>query len=80
MTECEFFTPEALHQLDELESHIAAKGSPVTAARYIDSIVAYCENLQTFPHRGTRRDDIRSGLRTLGYRRRVTIAFGRRHG
>ena len=31
--------------------------------------------LRTFPHRGTRRDDIRAGLRTLGYRRRVTIAF-----
>ena len=35
----------------------------------------YCENLQTFPHRGTRRDDLRPGLRTLGFRRRVTILF-----
>nr|WP_234896269.1 type II toxin-antitoxin system RelE/ParE family toxin [Sinorhizobium meliloti] len=49
-----------------MESHIAAEGSPITAARYIDSIVAHCENLRTFPHRGTRRDDIRPGLRTLG--------------
>jgi plasmid stabilization system protein ParE len=45
------------------------------AAQYVDSIVDYCENLRTFPHRGTRRDDVRPGLRTLGYRRRVTIAF-----
>ena len=29
----------------------------------------------TFPERGTRRDDLRSGLRTTTYRRRVTIAF-----
>jgi toxin ParE1/3/4 len=69
------FTPEALNQLDELESHIAGAGAPIAAARYVDSIVDYCENLRTFPHRGTRRDDIRPGLRTLGYRHRVTIAF-----
>jgi toxin ParE1/3/4 len=28
-----------------------------------------------FPERGTRRDDLRPGLRIVGYRRRVTIAF-----
>ena len=28
-----------------------------------------------FPERGTRRDDIASGLRTVGFERRVTIAF-----
>jgi len=28
-----------------------------------------------FPQRGTARDDIRSGLRTVGFERRVTIAF-----
>jgi hypothetical protein len=27
------------------------------------------------PTRGTRRDDIRAGLRTVGYRRQATIAF-----
>jgi toxin ParE1/3/4 len=26
-------------------------------------------------HRGTRRDDIRPGLRVVGFERRVTIAF-----
>lgn len=69
------FTPEALQQLDELEAHIAGVGSPIVAARYVDSIVDYCENLHTFPHRGTRRDDLRPGLRTLGFRRRLTILF-----
>lgn len=69
------FTPETLQQLDELEAHIAGVGSPIVAARYVDSIVDYCENLHTFPHRGTRRDDLRPGLRTLGFRRRLTILF-----
>lgn len=75
MTHIVHFTPEAREQLDELENHIAGEGSPIVAARYVDSIVDYCESLRTFPHRGTRRDDLRPGLRTLGYRRRVTILF-----
>ncbi len=28
-----------------------------------------------FPHRGKPRDDIRPGLRTVGFRRRVVVAF-----
>lgn len=31
--------------------------------------------LETSPARGTRRDDIRPGLRTIGFERRATIAF-----
>jgi plasmid stabilization system protein ParE len=31
--------------------------------------------LQTFPERGTKRDDIRQGLRTMGFERRATIVF-----
>ncbi|MFZ5678058.1 MAG: type II toxin-antitoxin system RelE/ParE family toxin [Pseudomonadota bacterium] len=75
MTHTIHFTPEALQQLYELETNIAAVGSPIIAARYVDSIVDYCENLNTFPHRGTLRDDLRPGLRTLGFRRRVMILF-----
>ena len=75
MTHTVHFTPEALDQLDKLEVDISGAASPAIAARYVDSIVDYCENLQTFPHRGTRRDDLRPGLRTLGFRRRVTILF-----
>jgi toxin ParE1/3/4 len=31
--------------------------------------------LETFPKRGTQRDDIRRGLRTIGFERRATIVF-----
>ena len=31
--------------------------------------------METFPERGTRRDDIRPGLRTMGFERRATIVF-----
>lgn len=31
--------------------------------------------LAEYPERGTKRDDLMSGLRTIGFERRVTIAF-----
>jgi toxin ParE1/3/4 len=69
------FTPEAEAQLTELYHYIAAAASPEVAAHYTNSIVTYCESLQTLPHRGTQRNDIRPGLRITSYRRRVVIAF-----
>lgn len=69
------FTPEAESQLVELFHYIAAAASAEIAARYTDSIVTYCESLRTFPERGAKRDDIRPGLRTVAYKRRVMIAF-----
>ncbi len=47
----------------------------MVAERYTTAIVQYCRSLSTFPQRGTRRDDIRPGLRLLGFRRRVTIVL-----
>jgi toxin ParE1/3/4 len=69
------FAPEAEAQLFELYRYIAAGESPEVAARYTDSIVTFCESLQTLPHRGIQRDDIRPGLRITNYRKRVAIAF-----
>ena len=69
------FTPEALEQLEELYAYIAQAASPVVAQRYTDAIVTYCESLQTFPLRGTRRDDVRPGLRITNYKGRTVIAF-----
>lgn len=69
------FSPEAEAQLAELYRYIAGQGAPLNAARYTDAIVAYCEGMGTFPHRGTRRDDIRLGLRITNYEGRAVIAF-----
>lgn len=69
------FTPEAQEQLAKLYRYIAAAASPEIAAHYTDAIVTYCDGLQAFPHRGTRRDDIRPGLRITNYKKRVVIAF-----
>lgn len=69
------FRREALAQLDDLYDFVAAAGSPMAAANLIDAIVAFCEDLAPFPLRGIARDDIRPGLRTLGFRRRAVVAF-----
>lgn len=70
------FAPEAQQQLDAIEDYIAlASGYPAVAEQFVDDIVAYCESFERFPERGTQRDDLLPGLRTVGYRRRVTIAF-----
>lgn len=69
------FSPEAEEQLSELFHYIAAAASPGIAERYINAIITYCETLDTFPLRGAKRDDIRSGLRVTNYRGRTVIAF-----
>jgi plasmid stabilization system protein ParE len=68
-------SPEARAHLDDLYSYIAAAASPLTALRFIDAILDRCETLKDFPNVGIQRDDILPGLRILGFRRRVSIAF-----
>ena len=69
------FTPEAEEQLADLYRFIAAAASPITAERYTSAIIAHCEGMHTVPNRGTRRDDIRPGLRITSYKQRAVIAF-----
>lgn len=39
------------------------------------AIFDYCDSLATFPMVSVARDDLRPRLRTIGFRRRVVIAF-----
>jgi len=68
-------TAEAEGQLDAIYRYIADHSYEERAAAYVGRIIECCQGLSTFPERGTRRDDIRSGLRLIGFERRVTIAF-----
>jgi len=69
------FAPEAEEQLVHLYRHLAGAASPDVAARYTDAVITYCESLCLFPERGSRRDDVRPGLRITHYARRTVIAF-----
>lgn len=42
---------------------------------FTDAIIGFCQSFTTFPNRGTRRDEIRAGLRIIGFRHQATIAF-----
>lgn len=75
MTHSVVFRPEAEADLIELYRYIVDTSGTARAGAYITRIEAACMGLAVFPERGTRRDDIAPGLRTLGFERRVTIAF-----
>ena len=69
------FGPRAGWQPVRLRIYLAETAGRRTALAYEKRIIARCRKLRTFPHRGTRRDDIMPGLRLIGCERRVTIAF-----
>ena len=69
------FAPEALDQLVALREYIALAATTTIAENYVGSIVSYCEGLGLFPHGGTAREDIRPGLRTSSFRKRVLVAY-----
>lgn len=67
--------PEARKDLFEIYNWIADAVGPQTALRYIERLETYCAGLALASERGTQRNDIRMGLRTIGFERRATIAF-----
>ena len=69
------FSPEAREDLEGLYDYIALHGHPATALAYVERLETFCLQLCDFPERGMRRDEIRHGLRTTGFERRVTLAF-----
>lgn len=69
------YTPAAERDLLLLYDYIAERSGADRAKAYTDTIQARCVGLAFFPERGTRRDDIRRGVRIIGFERRVTIAF-----
>lgn len=69
------YARRALRDLKRIQQYIAQDGRPANAKAFVQAIVAKCDGLAAAPHQGTRRDDLLPGLRTTGFRRRVTIAF-----
>lgn len=75
MTRRVVFSPEAQDDLRQLSLYIAERSGTARAIAYLDRIEARCLGLRDSPERGTRRDDLWPGLRTMGFEQRVTIAF-----
>jgi toxin ParE1/3/4 len=68
-------TRQVKAQLNSLYEYIAFEASLEIADRYIDALMDRIASLTDFPRRGTPRDDLRPGLRTVPFRRRLTIAY-----
>lgn len=75
MTREVVFAPEAEDDLLQIYDFIADRASPERAYAYAERIRSYCLAFDAFPKRGLRRDELRRGLRIVGFERRVTIAF-----
>jgi len=69
------FSRAAQVDLEDLFDWILERAGREAATRYAQGLREYCRSFARFPHRGTRRDDLRPGLRTIGFRRQVLIAF-----
>ncbi len=69
------FAPEARNDLIAIYDWIADRAGPGVALGYIERIEAFCLKLSVGSHRGSPRDDVREGLRIIGFERRVNVAF-----
>ncbi|MET3858729.1 type II toxin-antitoxin system RelE/ParE family toxin [Rhizobium sp. OAE497] len=69
------YHPEAEAELDRLYADIALEAGDWTAGDYVDGVISFIEGLETFPERGTVRESRITGLRIIGYRRSVSVAF-----
>lgn len=69
------FSPEALEDLSGMLEWIAGAANVDIALAYTNRLEKFCLSLSVASERGTSRDNIRSGLRTVGFERRVTVAF-----
>jgi len=70
-----FITPQAQRDLDQLQRYLSDRFSPTNAEKYVRRLIAACKSIGLAPHRGTQRDDLRPGLRVIGFERRVAISF-----
>lgn len=69
------YHPKAEAELDKLYADIAVDAGTRIAGDFLDGLIAFIEALDTFPERGTVRESRVPGLRVIGYRRSVSIAF-----
>ena len=65
----------AIEDLIALHQWVSAEADIPTADGYLARIEERMAALSNFPHRGSPRDDLIAGLRTLTFERRLLIAY-----
>lgn len=69
------FAPEARDDLLHIHDWIESSSSPSVALSFVERLETCCLSFDLAAERGTRRDDIRPGLRVVGFERTLTLAF-----
>lgn len=69
------FTKEAGEQNSTLYQELATGASSATANRIVMDIAKRCERFGEFPFLGRARPDIRTGIRTFVFDRRIVVAY-----
>ena len=69
------FTPQARNDLLSIGDWIAERAGVDVALSYTARLEAYCGGFEFAGERGRQRDDLRPGLRVVGFERRVAIVF-----
>jgi toxin ParE1/3/4 len=69
------YSPRAERQLNEINDWITRSASADVANRFLTAVRAHIESLSTFPMAGRARGDIRAGLRTATFKKRMVVAY-----
>ncbi len=69
------YAPDAATDLDTIYDYIADAAGTTVAAGYEERVRCFCDGLDLGAERGSLRDDIRPGLRVVGFERRIAVAF-----
>ena len=65
----------AFEDLDSIQFWIELEADATVADAYVSRIRARFLTLAAYPNRGTPRDDVAPGLRTLSFERRLRICY-----
>ncbi|MEM1377404.1 MAG: type II toxin-antitoxin system RelE/ParE family toxin [Pseudomonadota bacterium] len=69
------FEAQAEHDIQEVFLATNANVGPNASAARVRRLLAFCNRLDLASERGQTRNDIRPGLRIVGFERSLTIAF-----
>ena len=69
------YRPAARADLADIFAWVAERAGPEIALGYVERIRDTCRGLCDFPFRGSPRDDLAPGLRTVSFERRAVITY-----
>lgn len=69
------YSPEALSQLDEIETYLIEHVGASVADAYVDRLLDFCNGIAADPVAGHHRDDLLPGLRTRIFEKRRVVCF-----